>query len=237
MSNAWFQFKKFRIAQDKCAMKVTTDACIQGAWTPVGQHVRRVLDIGTGTGLLSLMLAQRLPQAHIEGVEVEAAAAQQATENVSDSPWHDRIRVVQLDIAEHAPDYTYDLIICNPPFFTNSLLNPDTNKSLARHDNSMSKQMLVASVLRLLSVEGHFSILLPTQEHKLFAEIAAEQGLKCVATLEVRHRPNASVKRIISIWNKDASSTVSSEVLTIQNDDGSYTEQFRELLKAFYLNI
>src|SRR5262245_25570320 len=122
MSNTFFQFKQFRIEQDKCAMKVSTDACIQGAWTPIEENVRNVLDIGTGTGLLSLMLAQRKPGIRIEAIEIEEQAYKQAAENVAYSPWAEQIHVIPGDVRNDSLNRKFDLIVCNPPFFQNSLL-------------------------------------------------------------------------------------------------------------------
>eukprot|EP01136_Pigoraptor_vietnamica_P012822 Opistho-1_new@53158 len=117
MSNHYFQFKQFTIHQDKCAMKVSTDACIQGAWTPIANDVVHVLDIGTGTGLLSLMLAQRNSNIHIDAIELDADAARQAQENISASPWADRVDVMQGDVTAYQFAKQYDMVICNPPFF------------------------------------------------------------------------------------------------------------------------
>src|SRR5688500_11779251 len=122
MANQYFQFKQFSIQQDRCAMKVSTDACIQGAWTPIADNVKDVLDIGAGTGLLSLMLAQRNYDIRIDAVELDVEAAQQAKENVASSPWKDRVEVIQADVTQHSFTKLYDMVICNPPFFNNSLL-------------------------------------------------------------------------------------------------------------------
>src|SRR5205085_2984467 len=121
-SNSYFQFKQFRVQQEATAMKVSTDACIQGAWTPIEPFVKNVLDIGTGTGLLSLMVAQRNNHILIDAIELDENAAQQATENIHASPWGDRINIVNGDIRNYTFNRQYDLIICNPPFFQNSLL-------------------------------------------------------------------------------------------------------------------
>ncbi|MGN6568280.1 MAG: tRNA1(Val) (adenine(37)-N6)-methyltransferase, partial [Flavipsychrobacter sp.] len=143
MSNQYFQFKQFRIEQDKCAMKVSTDACIQGAWTPIHDHVRHVLDIGTGTGLLSLMLAQRDPRMHIDAVELDEQAATQAKENIVSSPFSERIDIIHGDAKEYQANQQYDLIICNPPFFQNSLLGDNSKRNTARHTLSFSYEDLL----------------------------------------------------------------------------------------------
>lgn len=133
MSNSYFQFKQFRVEQDRCAMKVTTDACIQGAWTPVLPSVKNVLDVGTGTGILALMLAQKNSEITVDAIEVDKDAAGQARANVAGSPWRERINILEGDVRNYPFDKRYDLIITNPPFFSNSLLGDDVNKNLARH--------------------------------------------------------------------------------------------------------
>lgn len=237
MSNNWFQFKQFRIDQGQCAMKVTTDACIQGAWTPLPTQTKRILDIGTGTGLLTLMLAQRTETALIDAVEYDAIATEQAKENVSHSPWAERIAVCCNDIRDFESPEKYDLIICNPPFFDNALLGPQQEKNRARHTIALSKEELAAAIVKHLTPEGHVSILLPVPEFKYWLNVAEVYGLFPQELLLIRHRQGSEPKRIVAIMSRDNRGTVREHQLTIMQEDSTYTDQFNELLRPFYLNI
>jgi tRNA1Val (adenine37-N6)-methyltransferase len=138
LGNSYFQFKQFTVHQGDCAMKVTTDACIQGAWTPVQKDEVRILDIGAGTGLLSLMLAQKAPNAIVDAVELNEQAATQAGQNFAGSPWADRLNVICSDIQGYRATHKYDLIISNPPFFNNSLKGPEASRNNARHTTALT---------------------------------------------------------------------------------------------------
>ena len=236
MSNTYFEFKQFRIEQAMCAMKVTTDACIQGAWTPVLSGVKRVLDIGAGTGLLALMLAQRNTGISIDAVEFDHDAAKQASENVGASPWADRINIVEADIREFKAAHRYDLVITNPPFFNNSLLGDKDRKNHARHTLSLSYAGLLAAMEAHLDEGGYISILLPATEYELWKEMAMGSGWIETGKLSVKHRAHAPVKRVVGLFSKTGSTYIES-VLTIQDDDGSYTAGFTELLSQFYLGL
>lgn len=237
MSNTWFQFRQFRIEQDRCAMKITTDACIQGAWAPILPHVAHVLDIGTGTGLLSLMLAQRDTTLTIDAIEYDPEAVQQAKENILASPWHERIHVIHEDVRNYTTDKKYGLIICNPPFFTNNLLGPNDNKNLARHTVSLSTQELLTAVTSHLSEDGYLCILLPHTEYLLFKEEATQSGLHETQSLHIQHKPTAAVKRVISILHRNNTPPSPPQSLVIQNEEGVYTDAFTALLSPFYLNL
>jgi len=238
MSNTWFQFKQFTISQDRCAMKVTTDACIQGAWTPILPDTKRVLDIGAGTGLLSLMMAQRSTGATIDAVEYDSDAAQQGTENFRASPWNDRMQVRNCDIKEFTAPHRYDLIICNPPFFSNSLLSGKETKDRARHDISLSRNELAKIAAEHLGESGQFSILLPYPEYQLWKDAATAAGLTETTSLQVRHTPSAVVKRVVGIFEKVATTVnATTEEMTIKGDDGEYTDEFRKLMAPFYLQL
>ncbi len=238
MSNTWFRFKQFAVSQDRCAMKVTTDACIQGAWTPVPVAAARVLDIGTGTGLLSLMLAQRNPPLLTDAVEYDAEAAGQATENVAASPWRENIAVTACDVKDFQAAHRYDLIICNPPFFSNSLLSGKESKDRARHDVSLTRAELATVVARHLASGGQFSILLPYTEYQLWKEAAASVGLMETRCLHVKHTPTSAVKRVVGIFSCRKQETIPApEILVIKDGHGRYSAAFSELLGPFYLEL
>jgi len=237
MSNSWFQFRQFRIEQDNCAMEVTTDACIQGAWTPILPNVKRVLDIGAGTGLLSLMLAQRQPGIIIDAIEYDPDTAKQCADNVSASLWHDRITVLHGDVRDHKATDKYDLIICNPPFFTNSLLGDKEQKNRARHDVSLSKEELLTAMMANLADNGYFSILLPYPEYQLWKAYATGDGLHEMQSLHVQHKHGAAIKRIVGILSKGPAHHALIQTMVIKNDGDSYSADFKELLAPFYLNL
>lgn len=237
MSNSWFQFKQFTIQQDRCAMKVSTDACIQGAWTPIRQDVQRILDIGCGTGLLSLMLAQRTESTIIDAIELDKDTTLQAEENVQNSPWQDRINVIQADVRAYNFPGKYDMVICNPPFFNNSLLGDDTGRNRVRHTLSLSYKDLFEVIKNVLTPAGNASILLPAAEHVLWEEIVTSGGWGFESILKVYPKPNTSYNRVVSICTANSSGMQEEQQLQIYTANGAYTTDFAELMKPFYLKL
>jgi tRNA1Val (adenine37-N6)-methyltransferase len=237
MSNSYFQFKQFRIEQERCAMKVTTDACIQGAWTPVYRRVRRVLDIGAGTGLLSLMLAQKAPDIIIDGIELDAEAALQARANFNASAWNERLRLLEGDVCSHPFASKYGLIISNPPFFSNSLLSHKEQKNMARHTASLTYQSLFKSISDHLAEQGYAAILLPYPEYRQWNELLLQNGWAEFNRLFIRHTLQSETKRVISLFSKCEMSPVKEDILTIKEEAGTYTREFRELLAPYYLDL
>ncbi len=237
MSNHYFQFKQFTIHQDKCAMKVSTDACIQGAWTPIANNVVHVLDIGAGTGLLSLMLAQRNSNIHIDAIELDADAAMQAQENISASPWADRVEVMQGDVTTHSFTRQYDMVICNPPFFNNSLLGDDEQRNSVRHTISLSYEALLTVLQNVLTPTGYAAILLPAAEHELWQQLLAKNGWAIAKLLQVHPKEASSYNRVISLCGKQPMTETEIEKLQIYKQGGGYTESFTQLLQPFYLKL
>ncbi len=237
MSNTYFQFKQFRVEQDRCAMKVTTDACIQGAWTPVLPCVKDVLDIGAGTGLLALMLAQKSSKIIIDAIEIDKEAAEQARGNIADSLWHERITILEGDVRNYPFDKQYDLIITNPPFFSNSLLGDDANKNLAKHTLSLSFEELLKVIDNYLKDDGYVSILLPIEEYWLWKTRAENDGWHEVNALFVRHTARMPVKRVVGLFCKNAAPGRQEKTLVIKGDEQQYTADFIELLSPYYLHL
>ena len=237
MSNSYFQFRQFLIEQQRCAMKVTTDACIQGAWTPVLPGVKHVLDIGTGTGLLSLMLAQRSLDIFIDAIELDTDAVAQAIENVTTSPWSDRIRILQGDAINYPFPHKYDLIICNPPFFNNSLLSSTQQKTMARHTLSLTHEDLFKTISTNLNEDGYASILLPIAEYQQWNTLIKNNGWHETGKLSVSHTPGAQVKRVVSLCSKNVVDVAGEQQLIIKNKDQQYTAEFTTLLSPFYLQL
>ena len=161
MSNDYFQFRQFTVRQSRCAMKVGTDGTLLGAWATVPPKPCRVLDIGTGTGLVALMLAQRFPQASVTALDIDSEAVLQARENVQSSPFADRIEVIQADAADFDAKEPFDVVVSNPPYFEQSLECPDQQRTLARHAASLTYTQLTRTAFRLLGDEGTFSVVIP----------------------------------------------------------------------------
>lgn len=232
MGNSYFQFRQFRVEQDRCAMKVCTDSCLFGAWVPVAHDPQRILDIGTGTGLLALILAQRT-QARIDAVELHPGAAQQAMENTANSPWPDRIRVHQGDIVDYRAETPYDLIVCNPPFFEHSLASDDDGEKLAKH--GLSLQRLFESVESLVHEQSRFALLLPFNRHDDVQALAQRFGWQVHETLSVSNRPHGPAFRFMVLLGKTNPGEVKKETLAIYETSGNaYTAGFIERLSHLY---
>ncbi len=229
-----FTFKQFTINQDRCAMKVCTDACILGASTEV-ENVNRILDIGTGTGLLSLMLAQRT-NAQIDAVEIDEDAYQQAFMNVKVSEFAEKIEVHHQRIQDFESTENYDLIISNPPFYQQSLKSSDAKANKALHAVELSFDDLIDSVLRLLSIDGKFVVLLPPFEIEKLIRIAQKKGLYLSKKMSIRHDESKPVFRVIATFLTKKIYDLEEKSLTIHNEDGkTYSNEFRDLLKDYYL--
>ncbi|MGI4744366.1 MAG: tRNA1(Val) (adenine(37)-N6)-methyltransferase [Janthinobacterium lividum] len=240
MPNDYFQFQQFRIEQSNCAQKVSTDACLLGAAANLA-GATRVLDLGTGTGLLALMAAQRAPAAEIEAIEIDPAAAAQAAANAAASPWAGRIQVHPLSLVEYAATRpgTFSHIICNPPFFRRSLAPPNAARATARHAGAASLTFgdLSAFAAGHLRPGGTLTVLLPPPEMLAFEHEAQASGLAVRARLAVRHRPGGRLTRVITELGGVAPEAVREENLVIQEADGTYSAAFRALLGGFYLAL
>lgn len=236
MGNAWFQFKQFRVEQAGAALKVGTDACILGAWA---QHPApdRILDIGTGTGLLSLMLAQRYGSAQIEALEPEPEAVRQAGENFNRSPWADRLLLHSIVVQEFFPDTTFDLIVCNPPFYPDHLKSDDRRRNLALHQEMLRFDELAAACARLLAKAGICFILLPPSQAVDFQKQALLHGLHIRQRLLVQERTHSRVHRTVIAYTAEKPREEEVVYLTIRAESGDYSPHYQALLKEFYLNM
>lgn len=234
MSNDYFQFKEFRIAQSQCAMKVCTDSCILGAYAPV-YNAGTILDIGTGTGLLALMLAQR-SEALIDAIEIDVAACKQAAENVRQSPFSAQIKVIHSSIQAFSVKtrQKYDLIISNPPFFNNHLKRKEFSQNVALHSESLQLPELAVIVSYLLEKLGTFVVMLPRHEMGLLETAAEEVKLFPFEKLYVFDRPEGKLLRVIACFSFEEKE-LQEKSLYVKNQEGTYTEEFIKLLKPFYL--
>jgi tRNA1Val (adenine37-N6)-methyltransferase len=238
MPNNYFEFKRFRVEQGGAAMKVGTDGVLLGAWARLEGMERRILDIGTGTGLIALMAAQRCPQAHIDAPEIDRQAARQARENAEHSPWPERIQIYHVALQEFVPeDGPYDHILCNPPFFTGSLKAPDTARSTARHNDVLPFDDLAAAVARLLAPRGRFSVIYPTEEAVVFQEFANGHGLYPVRRLRVRSTPSGAFFRTLTEYSRRPPISVQEEGLTIELAPLRHTAEYIALTRDFYLKF
>jgi tRNA1Val (adenine37-N6)-methyltransferase len=234
MGRDYFRFRQFEIRQEHCAMKVSSLACILGAWA---RHPapRRVLDIGTGTGLLALMLAQRY-EAPIDAVEIEAGACHQAGQNFARSPWPGRLRALRYDIRHFEPEDhgRYDFIVSNPPFFNRQQKSGVMRNDLARHDIGLNLSELVAAVLRLLTSDGLFAVLLPPEQSRRLTAILAGHGLALSESLLIRHRKGAAVKAVAGLYGRTVANTPPQD-LSIYAGDETYSPEYRILTGKYYL--
>lgn len=235
--NSFFRFKQFTIHQDKSAMKVCTDACVLGAWAKLTDGAR-ILDIGAGTGLLSLMMAQRFPLSRIDAVELDDEAFLQANENVGQSPFSDRIHVVHAAVQEYNTEIKYDSVITNPPFFQSDLRSPDSKKNVAHHAGSLSFSELLDALDRLVSENGTFHILLPVDEGAVFLKKSIGLGWFLHKKLTLFHHEGKKPFRLVMTFHRTevVDNGQINEALCIYEPDGkTYHPAFRELMKDYYL--
>jgi len=231
-----FRFRQFIVHHDRCAMKVGTDAVLLGAWTSVA-GAKTILDVGTGSGILSLMLAQRTPaETRIDAVEIEQPDFLQATENARQSPWAEKINVHHTSIQSYQTEKQYDLIICNPPFFVNSLLPPSPSRKQARHTGSLSNRDLLAAVIRLLSRAGIFSVILPTAEGVQFQFAAEELGLYPSRLLAFFPRKQKPPERCLIEFTFKQRSPFT-ENLILHEQGNQWSEEYKTLARDFYLYV
>lgn len=235
MGNDYFRFKAFTIRQAHGAMKVTTEACILGAWASSRfPACGTILDIGSGTGLLMLMIAQ-LQDNEIHGIEFEEHAYQESLGNIHESPWSSRMKVMPGDVRTYNPGIRYDLIVTNPPFYQHDLKRGSAPMDMAMHGTTLTLEELAAAIDRLLSPDGRAVILLPPHRAIDMQELAAIHGLRPEVILTIRHsRSHAPLRQILVICRKSAGEAVE-EMLEIRGEDGDYTTACKQLLRPYYL--
>lgn len=236
MATSFFRFKQFTVYHDKCAMKVGTDGVLLGAWATTSGK-KNILDIGTGTGLIALMLAQR-SEADIYAIDIDSSASIQAKENVEASPFANRIQVCHSSLSEFVNnnDLQFDLIVSNPPYFKASLLSPIHERNLARHNGTLSLESLIEDSLKLLAPEGSMAFILPYDQEDELHNLATASKLNYSRKTYVRPKPDADYKRIlVEICKHDT--TYQEDELIIEESRHQYTSKYIELTKTFYLKM
>ena len=238
MRGKGFTFKQFYIDHSRCAMKVGTDGTLLGAWASLPDSTRNILDIGTGTGLIAIMAAQRHPDAQICAIDIDADCILQAEENVADCPWSERIKLYHSPLQEFSSEEKFDVIISNPPYFVDSLLSPDAQRSTARHTATLSFEELTDGVIRLLAPEGRFALILPPAEYERFLSVA--RGRLFVTRLcEVWSTPESGTKRIMAEFSTLPPAEPPTVKRLIIEDRGpqGYSEEYKTLTRDFYLKF
>ncbi len=244
MANSYFQFKQFTIHQDRTAMKVTTDGCLFGAWVADRAWsretgVRSLLDIGSGTGLLSLMLAQKVPAASVDAIEIDKDAFEQANQNAKDSPWSDRVNIIHADAREFSFSKRYDTIICNPPFYENELKGESVKKNIAHHDAGLLLPELLELINTLLVPGGNFYLLLPYKRNAEIKQLLREKKLPVEEIVFVRQSPGHDYFRMMIKGRSATDGIIETKIaeLRIKENGDEYSSGFRSLLKDYYLHL
>lgn len=238
MRRGGFTFKQFHIDHSRCAMKVGTDGTLLGAWAALPPHAKKILDIGTGSGLIAIMAAQRHPTAKITAIDIDKDCVMQATENAVASPWAERIEVIESPLQEYSPEEKFDVIISNPPYFADSMHSPDKQRTTARHTASLSFKELTDGVLRLLAENGLFAVILPTTESELL--LSASRGrLFTWRRCEVWSTPESGARRIMLELKREPPKDLAQKEKIIIEQGGRhvYSEEYKALTADFYLNF
>jgi tRNA1Val (adenine37-N6)-methyltransferase len=238
MPGTSFAFKQFLIKQDKCAMKVGTDAVLLGAWV-IPNGSKQILDIGTGTGVVALMLAQKT-QATIDAIDIDEDAFSQAKQNVNESKFISQISVIHTSLQNYSKstNKTYDLIVTNPPYFEQSLKSTDEQRSFARHADVLPFEELIDGVIKLLNVKGKFCLILPTLEAEKFRIMAQKKGLFLSKLLRVKSKINKDSDKRHLMQFEFTPTEFSEQTIAIELDERHhYTDDYKELTKDYYVNF
>ena len=235
MSNSFFKFKQFTIEQSDCAMKVGTDGCLLGGWFNCSES-KRVLDIGCGTGLISIMAAQRC-NALVTGVEIDSKAAMQARINADNSPWRERIEIINSDLLQYTTENRFDTIVSNPPYFVNSLKCDDTSRTLARHSDSLDSNAFFIKCAELLSDNGCVSIVIPCDIMCEWKSAAAEQNLHPTRITFIKTTPKKAPKRALIEFRFCPTANIEENTLILETSPGEYSNDAKEILGGFYLKL
>lgn len=234
-----FNFKQFIVQQDRCAMKIGTDGVLLGAWCPIDNNPFSVLDIGAGTGILSLMLAQRSNAEQIDAIEIDEEAYEQCVENFENSPWSDRLFCFHAGLDEFVeePEDEYDLIISNPPFYSEDYKTSDSQRDLARFQDALPFEELIEAANLLLSENGIFAVIIPFKEEERFIDLCAEVELFPVKVTRVKGTHTTPIVRSLLAFKRYELSILTADELVIEISRHEYTDEYINLTKDFYLKM
>ena len=237
MSNNWFQFKRFKIFQDKAAMKVGVDSVLFGSMTSFDKP-KQVLDIGTGTGILAFMAEQRT-NANIIAVEIEENAFEQCKKNIRYNNKQDKIKVYHKSFQDYykSVEIKFDHIICNPPFFENSYISVDNKRNIARHNNSLKPEELFIGVSDIISDKGIFSVIIPVNNLEKFMQLSDQYKIPCFNKIKIFPKNGKDAHRYILEFSKEKRKQLTGSISIRDCDTNQYTDQYKEITKEFYLNL
>ena len=236
-----FSFKQFNISQDRCAMKVGTDGVLLGAWAPIFHQPYNILDIGAGTGLIALMLAQRSSAEQIDAIEIDEDAYEQCVENFEKSNWNDRLFCYHAGLDEYTDELfeeeeEYDLIVSNPPFYSENYSSGDEKRDQARFQDALPFDELIESAQALLSNNGIFAVIIPYKEEERFIQLAKSIGLFLLKTTRVKGTTESEIKRSLLAFSRLEQTPIIDELI-IEIERHQYTDDYKELTKDFYLKM
>lgn len=234
-----FQFKQFSLEQDRCAMKIGTDGVLLGAWAPIENHPYSILDIGAGTGVIALMLAQRSNAQQIDALEIDEEAYEQSVDNFENSPWSDRLFCFHAGLDEFVeePEDEYDLIVSNPPFYTDDYKSDNEQRDLARFADAMPFEDLIEAADLLLSENGILAVIIPAKEEENFLTIAKEYELYPLKITRVKGTATTEIKRSLLAFSRYEKIDFPIDELIIETSRHQYTLEYIELTKDFYLKM
>ena len=234
-----FSFKQFTVQQDNCAMKIGTDSVLLGAWCPLENNPRSVLDIGAGTGILSLMIAQRSNAEQIDAIEIDEDAHEECVENFENSPWSDRLFCFHAGLDEFVddPEDEYDLIISNPPFYAEDFKTEDSQRDLARFQDALPFEELIEAAALLLSENGVFAVIIPFKEEEHFINLCGQLDLFPIKVTRVKGTPTTEIKRSLLAFKRYELPVLEADILIIETSRHQYTEKYINLTKDFYLKM
>jgi len=232
-----FRFRQFSVSDEKSAMKVNTDAVLLGAWVDT-TGAESILDIGTGSGIIALMLAQR-SDATIDAIDIDKDSFEQAKDNFQNSVWSNRLNAIHTSLQEYVKNSSekYDLIVSNPPFFSNSLKSPSHSKTLSKHDDKLMHKELLASIQKLLNSGGRFCVILPYSEITKFKEQALIENLYCLKQFNIIPKQEKKINRSVMEFAQTKTGDFAESIITIRNTDNSFTKAYIDLTEDFYLHI
>ena len=235
MANDYFQFKQFTIHQQRCAMKVGTDGTLLGAWAQVPKNSARILDIGTGTGLIALMMAQRFPDATVLGIDIDCEAVSQAKENVAASPFASRMEILLQNVLDFECKEFFDAIVSNPPYFVDALKCPDQHRTIARHTISLTYEDLMKSAYRLLKPDGKFSLVIPSESRSILETEASMAGFFLSRVCQIRTTPRKHPKRQLIEFQKHSVVELYIEDGIIEEYPNKRSTWYQQLTQDFYI--